>query len=184
MLAEGGMQGEKDVARREEDDLKAVEVSKEEVLERRRELARMRSLAFEYERKMRRIKKIKSKRFRKIMKAEKAKIQDELGQGDGENALEERIKAERRRAEERMTLRHKNTSKWVKRQLKRGEDKRNPNTRAAIEEQLRTHEQLRRRQEAVVELAGSEKGDSDLELDDVGSDVEALDGDWRTCARN
>lgn len=39
---------------------------------------------------------------------------------DAETAMTEQAKAERSRAEERMTLRHKNTSKWAKRLLQRG----------------------------------------------------------------
>jgi len=179
LLKEGGVLGEKDVMKRENEDLQQANISKEEIIERRRELARMRSLVFENERKMKRIKKIKSKKFRKIMKHEKMKVQDENVDDDSdlEGIMDNKIKAERRRAEERMSLRHKNTSKWVRRQLKRGETKRNPDARAAIEEQLRTHEQLKRRQEGVMELSGSEKGESDRDIDEIGSDVEALDNE-------
>lgn len=179
LLREGGVSDEKDVVEQEEQELKG-RLSKEEFLARRRELAKMRSLMFQYERKMKRISKIKSKKFRRIMKNEKLKLKEERGDMSGsdvEDVAAGRIAAEKRRAEERMTLRHKNTSKWVKRQLSRGETKRNPEARAAVEEQLRLHDELRRRQEGVMELSDSEKGESGRELSDVGSDVEAMDGE-------
>ncbi len=179
LLQQGGVMSEKDVVSLENKDLKSS-VSKEELVARRRELAKMRSLMFEYERKMKRISKIKSKKFRRIMKNEKLKLKEEQGDMSGsdlEDIAANRMAAEKRRAEERMTLRHKNTSKWVKRQLSRGETKRNPETRAAIEEQLRMHEELRRRQEGVMELSDSEKGESDREMSELGSDVEALDNE-------
>ena len=173
LLKEGGVIGENDVMKKEERDLEASKVSKEEVIARRRELAKMRSLTFEYERKMKRIAKIKSKKFRKILKHEKIKLREELGGDTFDDILTEKMEAERKRAEERMSLRHKNTSKWVKRQLQRGVQQKNPDARAAIEEQLRTHEALKKRQERVMTLDGSEH-DSDME--GVGSDVEELDG--------
>jgi U3 small nucleolar RNA-associated protein 14 len=43
----------------------------------------------------------------------------EMGLLDHESLAAEQEKAERARAEERMTLRHKNTSKWAKRLLQR-----------------------------------------------------------------
>lgn len=179
LLREGGVVSEKDVMTLEEKELTST-VSKEELIARRRELAKMRSLMFEYERKMKRISKIKSKKFRRIMKNEKMRLKEEQGEMSGsdlEDMATGRMAAEKRRAEERMTLRHKNTSKWVKRQLSRGETKRNPETRAAIEEQLRMHEELKRRQEGVMDLSDSERGESDGEISALGSDVEALDNE-------
>ncbi len=173
LLKEGGVTGEDDVMKKEKEDLTAAKISKEEVIARRRELAKMRSLAFEYERKMKRIKKIKSKKFRKIMEHEKMKLKEELGGDELEDVTAERMESERKRAEERMSLRHKNTSKWVKRQLQRGVQNKNPDARAAIEEQLRTHEALKKRQEGVIELDGS---DQDSDLEGIGNNVEELDG--------
>ena len=53
--------------------------------------------------------------------------------GEGGTATE---RAERARALERMSLRHKNTSKWAKRALSRGGGGRDVATRGAISEQL------------------------------------------------
>ena len=73
------------------------------------------------------------------------------------------------RAEERMTLRHKNTSKWAKQALKQGRD--NPETREAIVEQLKRHEALTRK------IRGENSNDEDDEVSDLtdsddGDDVE------------
>lgn len=169
LLKEGGVAEDEDVVNREEDEL-VGKVSVEELMKRRHELAKMRSLMFNYERKMKRIKKIKSRKYRKILKRDKARITGEtIGSDSDEDPASIAIDAERRRAEERMTLRHKNTSKWIKRQLQRGEINRNPEARAAVEEQLRLHQELKRRQEGVVDLSGSER-DSDGSDSDAWSD--------------
>lgn len=172
MLREAGVGDEDGVVRAEEKELKEVKVRTEEVLQRKREMARIRSLMFHYEQRMRRIKKIKSRKYRRILKKEKEKVAEQERQLLGSDAEEEAIKAERKRVEERMTLRHKNTSKWVRRQLSRGEAKRNTNTRAAIEEQLQLHEQLKRRQEGLSD--GSDESDSEGSISDSSTD-ERLD---------
>lgn len=156
----------------EEEAVEAVEgvaVGREEVESRRAEVRRMRANVFEKDRKLRRIKKIKSRRFRKGIKAEKERAAEEAraaGLGGSEDEAEEAERAERERVEERMTLRHKNTSKWVRRQLTRGEGKRNLETRAAIEEQLRIGEELRRKMERSDVLDGKRRdrdGESESE---------------------
>lgn len=47
--------------------------------------------------------------------------------------------------QERLTLKHKNTSKWAKRALKRGINVRDDATKEALEEQLRLGQQLRQK---------------------------------------
>lgn len=172
MLREAGVGDEHGVVKAEENELKEVRVSKEEVLQRKREMARVRSLMFHYEQRMRRIKKIKSRKYRRILKKEKEKVAEQERELLGSDAEEEAIKAERKRVEERMTLRHKNTSKWVRRQLSRGETKRNWNSRAAVEEQLQLHEQLKRRQEGLADE--SDESDSEGSIGDGATD-ERLD---------
>lgn len=151
-------------------------VSEEEVLRRRRELARMRSLAFHYDQKMKRIKKIKSKKYRRIMKKERERLAAEGDAGGDDAEQEEALAAERRRVEERVTLRHKNTSKWIRRQLQRGEAKKDTETRAAIEEQLRVHEELKQRQQKEVGNGNSDDDDDSENSDGDGmSDERQLD---------
>lgn len=62
--------------------------------------------------------KIKSKKFHRIQRKEKIKLQlrefEELQKTNPEAALEKLEQLDRTRAEERMTLRHKNTGKWAK----------------------------------------------------------------------
>lgn len=172
LLKEAGVSTGRAVVEEEDrmvDELGEATVSKEEVLKGRRELAKVRSLMFEYERKMKRIKKIKSKKYRRVLKRER-----ERAMGDESDDEEERLlNAERNRAEERMRLRHKNTSKWVRRQLQRGESKRNPETKAAIEEQLRLHEELRRKQEGA---GGSDSdSDDDKEPEELEKELEEIE---------
>eukprot|EP00737_Agarophyton_chilense_P002379 gb/GEZJ01002707.1/.p1 GENE.gb/GEZJ01002707.1/~~gb/GEZJ01002707.1/.p1 ORF type:complete len:959 (+),score=250.51 gb/GEZJ01002707.1/:250-3126(+) len=160
LLVDAGVASEKQVVRGEEKAIESLgvsEVSKEEVMERRRQMAKMRSLMFHYERKMKRIKKIKSKKYRRMMKKEREKVSEMVGSEDEQEAL---MKAERRRAEERMTLRHKNTSKWVRRKLSRVETKREGDTKAAIEEQLRLHQELMKKQGVAVDSDDSDAEDS------------------------
>lgn len=193
MLKEAGVVNDVQVVNNEErdfnDQLGVAGVSKEELLERRRELAKVRSLMFHYEHKMKRIKKIKSRKYRRIMKKEKERLAEKrLDASDDEELEDEMIRKERKRAEERMTLRHKNTSKWVRRQLQRGETKRNPETRAAVEEQLQLHEELKRRQEGVMEDSDASDSDNsayggeateeqlDAELEEVCNELAQEDG--------
>ncbi|KAI0561499.1 Utp14 protein [Gracilaria domingensis] len=171
MLVQAGVASEKQVVNGEGkaiDDLGVSEVSREEIMERRRQLAKMRSLMFHYERKMKRIKKIKSKKYRRLMKKEREKVAEMAGSEDEEEAL---MKAERQRAEERMRLRHKNTSKWVRRKLSRPETKREGDTKAAIEEQLRLHQELMKKQGVAVD---SDDSDSEDSPDDESETVERL----------
>ncbi len=54
------------------------------------------------------------------MKEQEQLLLQEEEEGNQEAARDRRLAAERQRAEERMTLRHKNTGKWASRQLRRG----------------------------------------------------------------
>ncbi len=68
----------------------------------------------------------------------------------GETGDEDIIKlaaedAELARAKERLTLKHRNSSKWARRALKRGMDVMDEGTKAAVAEQLRLGEELRRK---------------------------------------
>jgi U3 small nucleolar RNA-associated protein 14 len=97
------------------------------MIERRAELAKMRSLLFYKEQKQKKIAKIKSKTYRKIANKanEKGSAQlslDELAELDPLKAQEERDKLEFARVQERMTLKHKNTGKWAKKMLGRNDN--------------------------------------------------------------
>lgn len=70
-----------------------------------------------------------------------------------------------------MTLKHKNSSKWAKRNLKRGLAIQDEGTRAAIAEQLHTHEILTRKMKSMNSDSSSDDEDDDSEFSD-GSNEE------------
>ena len=150
ILQESGLE-EDEVRKREDRELKQQVYTKEEVVERQKELQQTRALMFHQEKKAKRLKRIKSRSFRKLRKKDKEKAaelaQQESAELGGEAGEEARMKEERRRVEERMTQRHKNNSKWVKRQLALGKTAggMNEGSRQAIAEQLRIGERLRRK---------------------------------------
>ncbi|KAI8322685.1 small-subunit processome [Martensiomyces pterosporus] len=158
ILAESGMTDEQQ-QQYEELELKAL--SPEELRKRRRELRLMRELMFRSEQKAKRMAKIKSKAYRRILKKEKTKAQDKamerLKEDDPEmyNALMEKMA--QNRAEERMTLRHKNTGKWAKDTLKRSHG--DVDAQKALREQLDQHDSLKRK---IYDL-GSDEDVSDYE---------------------
>ena len=74
--------------------------------------------------------------------------------------MKECMRLKTKRAEERMTLRHKNTSKWAQRILRRGkEGKMDPKSRKALMEQLERGRALRRK------IKGLDSDDDSDELD-------------------
>jgi U3 small nucleolar RNA-associated protein 14 len=112
-------------------------LSMAELRKRRNELRMMRELMFREEQKAKRIKKIKSKTYRKIHRKEREREREMV---EGSESDEEDHEA--KRAEERMSLRHKNTGKWAKSMVKQGFTK-DKATRAEMEEMLRRGEKLR-----------------------------------------
>ncbi|CAG8523271.1 11690_t:CDS:2 [Funneliformis mosseae] len=172
ILVESGVK-EKSLQQYEE--LQMSKLSVEEVENRVKELRKMRELVFREEIKARRIAKIKSKAYRKIRKKEKEKNKldlKQLAELDPKLAREEQLILEATRAQERMTLRHKNTSKWAKQALKHG--RHDPESRQAIVEQLQRHEELKRKihdLETDEELSDFTSENSDDEKDD---DINAI----------
>jgi U3 small nucleolar RNA-associated protein 14 len=155
-----------------DDDLGRKHMTVEEFQKRHGELSKMRALLFYEEQKARHINKIKSKKYRKIRKKQRSKMeQKELEaqlEEDPELARELEEKEELERMKERMTLAHKNTSKWAKQQLKRrrknGASALDKDTRLALSAQLRTGEELRRKMKSLRgEDDDSDESDSDSE---------------------
>jgi U3 small nucleolar RNA-associated protein 14 len=149
------------------DELGNNTITMEEFRKRQGQLAKLRALLFYEENKRHHINKIKSKKYRKIRKKMKAKAQEEQNQfaaqedPDFERQLEE--KEEMERARERMSLAHKNTSKWAKRVLKRGKHV-DLETRRALSEQLRIGDSLRHKMMSTRDSAAS--SDEDEHSDD------------------
>jgi U3 small nucleolar RNA-associated protein 14 len=143
----------------------------EEVEARRKELGLMRELMFRHEMKAKRMKKIKSKSYRKLKRQEKARLEEQMAklqELDHDISQEDQQEAAMSRAEERMTLKHKNTGKWAKRALARGQQ--DEGTRDAIMEQLQRGEQLRRKIQG--QDSDSDDGGSGYDSDDAMDDRE------------
>ncbi|CAM9141371.1 unnamed protein product, partial [Chrysoparadoxa australica] len=154
--------GEEALARAEKEELAAKEISVEELKERQDQLKKVRSLLFQRERKRRHINKIKSKLYRKLRNKQAKRRSDSEREGlrevDPELAAELDAKEARGRAEERMTLRHRNGSRWAKHALRRGVSA-DASTKAAMREQLKLGQDLRKKQTG---RGGSDQGgDSD-----------------------
>ena len=117
---------EKEVFKKEEAQLADRSLTPEEIKERQSEVGKLKALLFANEAKMRRIKKIKSKTFRKLHRKRQERLrekEDGLESLDPEEAAAQAEKMERARILERMSQKHKGTSKWAKQQkrlLKQG----------------------------------------------------------------
>lgn len=154
------------------EDLAVAKMSPEELKKRTNELRLMRELMFREETRARRIKKIKSKSFRKIKKKERLREQSLVEGSDLDDSdIEEN---ERKRAEERMSLKHKTQSKWAKSIIKSGLTK-DASNREELEEMLRQGEKLRAKQLGYNEGDQSDNDASDIEQeynddDDLGEE--------------
>lgn len=154
--------------------LELNEVSMEDIKDRQDRLAKMRSLLFRHELKAKRIKNIKSKTYHRLLKKDRTKAADLAIQMNPEAAKEHAMKQEFKRAEERMTLKHKNSSKWATRILKRGLEVQDDGTRVAFAEQLNKHAELTRKMSSMNESSSSDESSDEDYCDDVadGSDLE------------
>lgn len=155
--------------------LELNKVSIEDVREQQNRLAKMRSLLFRHEMKAKHVKKIKSKTYHRILKKEKLKAASAGLEMDPEAVKELARKQEFKRAEERMTLKHKNSSKWAKRVLKRGLQAQDEGTRAAISDQLQQHALLTRKMNSMKDSSSSDESSDDDDDDDELSPGEGRD---------
>ncbi|KAK2490484.1 hypothetical protein MC885_013496, partial [Smutsia gigantea] len=142
--------------------LKAM--SLEEAKIRRAELQRARALQSYYEARARREKKIKSKKYHKVLKKEKAKKAlkefEKLRKVNPTAALEELEKIEKARMLERMSLKHQNSGKWAK--SKAIMAKYDLEARQAMQEQLARNKELTQKLQAAAE-SEEEEGDAEEE---------------------
>ena len=148
-------------------------LSVKEVAARQAELAKMRSLLFHAEIKSRRLRKIKSKKFHKVERKYREKLEgkelEHLRELDPEAYKARMEKHVRDRARERLTLKHKNTSRWVKHMLDRAHgDDADEGTRKAITEQLKLGEALRRKMNDVEARSDGEDDSSEGDGDEGG----------------
>jgi len=159
---------EEDIHHTEDAMLQMNELSVEEVAQRRAELRKMRDLIFRAEIKARRVKKIKSKTYRRIHRKEKERLGEKINEGEDIDDEERKLKQDLDRARERATLRHKHTGKWA-RQM-RNKEGLDEDSRRDIEEMLSRGEKLRRRIKGVE--SDESEGDDESDSDEDGLDVE------------
>lgn len=155
------------------EELAAQKMPLAEVQARRAELRRARELLFREEVRAKRIKKIKSKSFRKVHRKERERnAQQErsiLAEAGFEESADERERNDRRRAEERMGARHRE-SKWARGVKDSGRAKWDEDARGGVTEMARREEELRKRME------GREIDDSDESFSDDAEDIDTDDG--------
>jgi U3 small nucleolar RNA-associated protein 14 len=172
-LKSAGQHDEAAIQRMEEEilkaeDLDAAELTLEEYEKRRGQLAKMRALMFYHEQKRHHINKIKSKKYRRIRKKQRERLKESevtaQMEEDPDLARDMEEKEEVERMRERMTLAHKNTSKWAKRVLKRGKNV-DVDTRRALSAQLARGDDLRRKMNSTTE------GEHDSGTDSEGEDL-------------
>jgi U3 small nucleolar RNA-associated protein 14 len=140
----------------------------EEVQARRAELRRNRELMFREEIRARRIKKIKSKSYRRVHRKERDRLavheRELLEREGGVNSEEERERNDRRRAETRMGARHKE-SRWAKAVRASGRAAWDEDARDGMTELARKDEELRRRIEGKKVQDSDESGEEDEDSD-------------------
>jgi U3 small nucleolar RNA-associated protein 14 len=155
---------------REFEELQTNKMSIEEVKARRDQLRMARELLFREEAKAKRIKKIKSKSYRKVHRKQREKEErlnkDALAEGGFVPSEDELEAQDRRRAEERMGAKHRR-SKWAKATKETGRAVWDEDARAGVTEITRRDEELRKRVEGRRSVR---------EFDD-GSDVSSSDSD-------
>ncbi|XP_057329008.1 U3 small nucleolar RNA-associated protein 14 homolog A [Microplitis mediator] len=102
----------------DEDNLDKFAMTKEEMIQKAKENAKFRAQQSYKAEKARRRNKIKSKKFHKIEKRAKIKQQfeefDKLQKDNPEIALQKLEQLDKARAQERMSLKHKNTGQWAR----------------------------------------------------------------------
>ncbi|KAG0638159.1 small-subunit processome [Tuber brumale] len=168
ILKESNMASEKSIKGFEE--LKTNKLSVEEVQKRTAELRLARELMYREEVKAKRIKKIKSKSYHRILKKERGKqknaVEEALALERGGAPNEEDVmERERKRAEERMTLRHKQ-SKWSKGIKDSGRTMWDEEAQNGAVEMAKRSEELRMR------IAGKAVLGEDEEFESSGDDEE------------
>jgi U3 small nucleolar RNA-associated protein 14 len=155
---------------RKYEELQTKKLPLEEVMRRRAELRKARELLFREEIRARRIKKIKSKAYRRVHRKEQEKAvqmeRDMLIADDANLSEEERELHDRKRAEERMGAKHRE-SKWAKGMKQSGRTVWDDDARSGVTEMARRNEELRRR------IEGKEIKDGDSWSEASSDDTES-----------
>jgi U3 small nucleolar RNA-associated protein 14 len=147
------------------DELPDNGVTVQEVLARRAELRRARELLFREEKKSKRIKKIKSKSYRRVHRKERERMAA-LEEGSDMDD-DEREAHDRHRAEERMGAKHRD-SKWAKQMKKSGRSIWDDEARSGVTEMARRGEELRKR--VSGKMGGDDSNDESSDSSDGRDD--------------
>ncbi|PYH93887.1 small nucleolar ribonucleo protein complex subunit Utp14 [Aspergillus ellipticus CBS 707.79] len=166
------------------EELQARKLPIEEIRARQAELRKRRDLLFREEVRAKRIKKIKSKSYRRVHRKEREKLAQQERQALLEAGVDldeqDREKNERLRAEARMGSKHKE-SKWAKSLKQTGRTAWDDDARRGTQEQALKEEELRKRIEGKSVRTGdedylgsssSESEDDDPWNEEAGSDAE------------
>ncbi|ODM92135.1 U3 small nucleolar RNA-associated protein 14 A [Orchesella cincta] len=145
----------------EKTDIESYMLSVEEAMATHSEMAKLRAMQSYAMAKAKRQNKIKSKKYHRLLRKSKIKQQmkefEELQTKDPEGALLKLEELEKSRVQERMSLKHRNTSKWAKMQAARA--KYNKDSRIALSEQLKISRDLTQK---VKESSDEEEEDMEL----------------------
>lgn len=171
ILKDSNMTTEKQIA--EFETLATQKMSIQDVERRTAELRMARELMYREELKAKRIKKIKSKSYHRIKKKERVREQEAIDAAlkegnDGETDSEEEMERERKRAVERMSLKHKQ-SKWSKGVKDSGRTAWDEDARHGAIEMAQRSEDLRRK------IQGKQIGSDGAESSDESSDEDEFD---------
>ncbi|RDL39624.1 Uncharacterized protein BP5553_03964 [Venustampulla echinocandica] len=167
---------------REYEELEEKKMTIEEVKSRRAQLRMARELLFREEAKSKRIKKIKSRSYRKVHRKQREKeelLNREALEEGGYVPSEDELEAQdRRRATERMGAKHRG-SKWAKATKEIGRAAWDEDARAGITEMARRDEELRKRVEGRAVRKEFEDGSntSSSESDEASDDDEETEQD-------
>lgn len=159
-------------------ELPGNELSLKGVQARRAELRRARELLFREESRAKRIKKIKSKSYRRVHRKERERNtlqeKDALLAAGVDDSESEQERNDRRRAEERMGARHRE-SKWGRGVKHSGRAAWDEDTRTGVTEMARRGEELRRRIErGKVDTDGSDSSSTESDSDSVEEGAEKI----------
>ncbi|KAK7515288.1 Utp14 protein-domain-containing protein [Phyllosticta citriasiana] len=170
-LATGSKNEEEQI--REFEKLQTNKMPLEEVLARRAELRKARDLLFREEMRAKRVKKIKSKSWRRVHRKERERLEqqekDAMAAAGIDMSEDEKERQDRRRAEERMGAKHRE-SKWAKGVKATGRAAWDDDAREGVNEMARKNEELRRRIEGKDVQDEDEMTDMSSEEDDDDSE--------------
>jgi U3 small nucleolar RNA-associated protein 14 len=158
------------------DELPENKASLQEILAKRAELRKARDLIFREEQRSKRVKKIKSKSYRRVHRKERERAQaaqdKDAFETDfvGEMDEDEREEHDRKRAHERMGAKHRD-SKWAKQMKKSGRSIWDDDARSGVTEMARRNEELRRRM-AGKDTNDDNDGSSSSDDEEAPSDEE------------